>query len=45
LGGSPEGQMIAGELNIVQERNVKGAGAGHPYVPKNEPAGKTNLAE
>jgi len=33
-------------LDTLQEGNLKGAGAGCPYVPKDEPPGKTiSLAE
>ncbi|KAK4812034.1 hypothetical protein QYF61_026172 [Mycteria americana] len=46
LGGSPEGQRSPGRLDILQEGNLKGAGAGRPHVPKDKPAGKkTGLAE
>ncbi|KAK4826796.1 hypothetical protein QYF61_011604, partial [Mycteria americana] len=46
LGGSPEGQRSPGRLDILQEGNLKGTGAGCPHVPKDEPAGKkTGLAE
>ncbi|KAK4832789.1 hypothetical protein QYF61_025657 [Mycteria americana] len=46
LGGSPEVQRHPGRLDILQEGNLKGAGAGHPHVLKDEPAGKTtSLAE
>ena len=46
LGGSPEGQRSPGRLDILQEGNLKGTGAGHPHVLKDEPAGKkTSLAE
>ena len=46
LGGSPEGQRSPGRLDILQEGNLKGAGAGRPHVLKDELAGKkTGLAE
>ncbi|KAK4810447.1 LOW QUALITY PROTEIN: hypothetical protein QYF61_004227, partial [Mycteria americana] len=46
LGGSPEGQRSPGRLDILQEGNPKGAGAGRPYVPKDKLVGKkTGLAE
>jgi len=46
LGGSPKGPMSAGRLDILQEGNVKGAGAGHAHVPKDKMVGKTTgLAE
>ncbi|KAK4832250.1 hypothetical protein QYF61_021602 [Mycteria americana] len=46
LGGSPEGQRSPGRLDILQEGNLKGAGAGCPHVPKDEQVGKkTGLAE
>ena len=45
MGGSPEGRQ-PGRLDILQEENLQGAGAGCPYVPKDELAGKkAGLAE
>ncbi|KAK4827203.1 hypothetical protein QYF61_015231 [Mycteria americana] len=42
----PEGQRSPGRLDIVQEGNLKVAGAGCTYVPKYELVGKkTSLAE
>ncbi|GAB0180778.1 hypothetical protein GRJ2_000543100 [Grus japonensis] len=41
-----QGQRSPGRLDILQEGNLKGAGAGCPHVPKDKPAGKkTGLAE
>ena len=46
LGSSPEGQRSPGKLDTLQERNLKGTGAGHPHVLKDKPAWKkTILAE
>jgi len=46
LGGSPEGQRSPGRLDVLQEGNLKGAGAGHPHVLKHELEGKkTRLSE
>lgn len=40
LGGSPEEQRSPSRLNTVQERSLKSAGKGCPYVLKDELAGK-----
>ena len=41
-----KGKRSPGRLYILQERNLKGAGAGCPHVPKDELVGKkTGLAE
>ncbi|KAK4809932.1 hypothetical protein QYF61_001659 [Mycteria americana] len=46
LGSSPKGQRSPGRLDILQEGNLKGAGADRPHVLKDELAGKkTSLAE
>jgi len=45
LGDSPEGQRSPGRLDILQERNLKGTGAGHSHVLKDKLVGKTDLAE
>jgi len=46
LRGSLEGERSPGKLDILQEGNLKGSGAGHPHVPKDKPVGKmTRLAE
>ena len=46
MGGSPEGQRSPARLDVLQEGNLKGTGAGHPHVLKDEQAGsKTSLAE
>jgi len=46
LGGNPEGQKGPEKLDTLQGGSFKGAGAGCPYVLKDELAGKmTSLAE
>lgn len=44
--GSSEGQMSPGRLDVLQEQNLKGSGAGCPHVPKDKPTQRmTDLAE
>lgn len=56
LGGTPDEMVVCLELDrviywklaldILQEGDLKGAGAGHLHVPKDEPVGKkTSLSE
>jgi len=45
LGDSPEGQSGPGRLDILQEGNIKGTGAGHTHVLKDKLVGNTSLAE
>jgi len=46
LRGGPERQRSPGSLDLLQEGNLKGAGADHLYVLKDELTGrKTGLAE
>lgn len=44
MGGNAEEPSSPGRLDILQEGNIKGAGVGHHFVPKDESVEKTKLA-